>query len=813
MANPKWFDADVYMQNKLAQLKAQEPDANWSWDKLYDAFRDAGFVGEEGQYEHFVKFGAAEEVAPNAYFNADEYYAAKAKQYYEEVLKQEFTGSEEQIAHVKSLIKNEGMNAWTHYQQFGSAEGVDPSNAFDAAAYCAAKAEAMDKAGQKAPDGTEWTAEKIAEAIDQAGMSVLEHYLTYAGTGEGEVAAGSTYPVSEDEQVVVPNPGETVVVDGTATTYTGTAGDDTFYLKTGLQEYDTLDGGEGNDTLILNAQDQAGTIKNIENLVVRNGKGKTYDLSAFSSSFTLESGNAAEAGNAEVTVNNVAGQKLVVANTAKVSKLIVNMAADQTSVDLTSQNRDATQTFALKGDSLSSVKLTVDESKQVANFTGTTATVTDLAITAADSGEDGTATVGVKDLSKLVNITVTGAGNVQLNNVQASVKTVDATDNTGGVTVDLSTATKAAFTGGDGDDSLKLGNSAAAHTLGAGDDTVEISTALTSKDFSVDGGEGTDTLMMKADIAAKFTIGDVVKNFEILKLNGSDSEATVDMNDFGDINHVVVGGALSGALTVDNVDSDGTIEFTAAPGANGVTVTVTDAGEEGHNTDVLNVTIAAGDLAAGTLNVDDVETIHITADDTDLTADGTAAKHTMVLAATAADKAADTVTISGDAGLKLTLDHYSNVKIIDASANTGGVALTGDDNDTTLGTSTTFKGGAGNDAISAAALTDTPATEKDVLTFDGFEAGDTIKMGGAASGALTKLTVNSTDNWASVMAQLTDKGNYWFQYAGNTYVAVSDSNHSFGDSDYIVKLSGTDIDLTDASFTSGTLSLPDVEGA
>ena len=276
MATPKWFDANAYMQNKLAQLKAQEPDAGWTLDKLYDAFREGGFVGAEGQYEHFVKFGAAEEVAPNAYFNADEYYAAKAKQYYEEELKQEFTGSEEQIASVKALIKDADMNAWTHYQQFGSAEGVNPSNAFDASDYCAAKAAAMIKAGQKAPDGTDWTAEKIAKAIDDAGMSVLEHYLTYAGTGEGEVAAGSTYPVSEDEQVVVPNPGKTVVVDGSATTYTGTAGDDKFYLKhaSELHEYNTLDGGEGNDTLILDGQGLGGaTIRNIENLVVNGGDG------------------------------------------------------------------------------------------------------------------------------------------------------------------------------------------------------------------------------------------------------------------------------------------------------------------------------------------------------------------------------------------------------------------------------------------------------------------------------------------------------------------------------------------------------------
>lgn len=808
MANPKWFDADVYMQNKLVQMQATDPA--YTMTDLVDAFAKAGYVGPEGYYAHFVQYGADEDVAPNAFFNAQEYYTAKAAQYYGEA----FTGSELQVAEVKALIQAADMNAWTHYQQYGSAEGVDPSNAFDASAYCAAKALAMNDAGLKDAAGNDWTADSIKTAIDQAGMSVLEHYLTYAGTGEGEVAAGSTYPVADDDQVVVPNPGETVVVDGSSTTYTGTAGDDTFYLKDGvdLQEYDTLDGGEGNDTLILDNKAQTGTIKNIENLVVRNGDGTTtYDLSAFSSSFTLESGKA--------KVDNVTSQKLI-ADGAET--LTVNMAAGQTSVDLTSQDR-ATQALAvvLSGDSLTSVKLAVDEGDNDVAFTGSTAKVTDLTITATTSAaEDDAASIDASALTNLANVTVAGAGAVELtvdtNSKESALKAVDATANTGGVEVDLSDAklAKVAFTGGDGDDSLKLGDSAAAHTLGAGDDTVEITTALTSKDFSVDGGEGTDTLMMKADIAAKFTIGDVVKNFEILKLNGSSSQATVDMNDFGDINHVVVGDTLSGALTVDNVDSDGTIEFTAAPGSNGVTVTVTDADKAENTSDVLNVTIAAAStIEAGTLNVDDVETIKITADDTDLTADGTAAEHTMTLAATNADKAADTVTISGDAGLKLTLNNYSNVKIIDASANTGGVALTGDGNDTTLGTSTTFKGGAGNDAISAAALTDTPATEKDVLTFDGFEAGDTIKMGDAASGALTKLTVNSTENWVSVLSDIDASARVWFQFGGDTYVAVNDNTKGIDANDYIVKLSGTDIDLTDASFTTGTLSLPVVEGA
>lgn len=98
----KWFDSTVYMQNKLAQMQATDPA--YTMTQLVADFAAAGFVGEEGYFNHFMQFGAAEEVAPNAYFNADEYYAAKAAQFYGEA----FTGSELQIAQVKALINNEG---------------------------------------------------------------------------------------------------------------------------------------------------------------------------------------------------------------------------------------------------------------------------------------------------------------------------------------------------------------------------------------------------------------------------------------------------------------------------------------------------------------------------------------------------------------------------------------------------------------------------------------------------------------------------------------------------------------------------------
>lgn len=810
----KWFDPTVYMQNKLAQMQATDPA--YTMSDLVAAFADAGFVGEEGYFQHFLQFGAAEEVAPNAYFNANEYYAAKAAQFYGEA----FTGSELQIAQVKTLINKEGMNAWTHYQQFGSAEGVNPSNAFDASDYCAAKAEAMNAAGQKDPDGNDWTAESIAKAIDDAGMSVLEHYLTYAGTDEGEVAAGSTFPVSDDDQVVVPS-GETIVIDELDSTiaYTGSAGDDKFYLKndaTNLHAYNTLDGGEGNDTLILDGKDLGGaTIRNIENLVV-NGGDADYDMSLFATSFTLNGGRA--------QLTNVAGQKLVTDNA---TSLTVNMAAGQASVDLASLNRDsAAQAVVLHGDSLSSVKLAVDEGAHEVGFAGSDAKVTDLAITATVSeAENDVAEVNAEDLDELANVTVAGDGAVELTVANGDkLKAVNATANTGGVTVDLSDADNAAFTGGAGDDTLTVNGSKVAHTLGAGDDTVVVKdTAFVdlAKGFSVDGGEGTDTLQMSATLAGGFKTADVATNFEILQLVGGNG--TVDLDNFGDIDHVAVG-ALGGTLTLNNMGNGGLLEYVAAPGQN---VTVSVKGADTGKTDVLNVTIADDEaVTAGKLTVADVETINITADNTDLGEDGPV-EHTMTLTA----GAATAVNISGDAELRLTLTDSNKITKIDASSNTGGltvnlaninnapnafVTLTGSsaDDSITMGIGNVITGGEGKDAFTATQATSVNAAVSYSTIMD-FKVGDTLAIGSSGTSGVKKVVVTEEmafDQAVNTALAAVSTEVAWFEYKGNTYVVADNdgSGDTFGANDYIVKLNGI-VDLSDADVAGGVLSLP--EGA
>lgn len=581
MATPKWFDAQIYMQNKLAQMQATDPDAGWTLDKVYDAFRAADFVGTEGQYEHFVQYGADEDVAPNAYFDADEYYAAKAKQYYEEELKQEFTGSEEQIAYVKSLIKDAGMNAWTHYQQFGSAEGVNPSNAFDASDYCAAKAEAMNNAGQKAPDGTDWTAESIAKAIDDAGMSVLEHYLTYAGTGEGEVAAGSTYPVSGDEQVS--KPGETFTLTTGVDNLVGTAGDDVFSAvndeadKSVLGAFDSIDGGAGNDT--LNITDTAAakdssfsfpadfSMKSVENVTIATTGAINIDLSDNADVVSIK-GDARGTANSTVTASGNTDVALTVAGTAMAT------VDGGKAVSVTA----GTGTTKVTGDSLTSVTIkggaaaTISNDKD-ADDDGKGTTLTSVVLDGVDAATtikaDGLTDVTVKGVtseSRTVTITnstedhsltvhVDGTGykadgteaQTTIVDAKATSMTVEASGEKSSLSLSGSSALENLTITGDA--ALKLNanlaalkaiNGSAANgalTLGAlNEATVDVQTGSGNDSFTinatkkvtVDAGAGNDVVTLGAAIAAGSSIDLGAGDDTLLSASGSVAASTKD---------------------------------------------------------------------------------------------------------------------------------------------------------------------------------------------------------------------------------------------------------------------------------------------
>lgn len=610
MANPKWFDADVYMQNKLAQMQASDPD--YSWGDLLEAFAGAGYVGPEGYYAHFVQFGAAEDVAPNAYFDADEYYAAKAKQYYEEELKQEFTGSEYQIATVKTLINAAGYNAWTHYQQFGSAEGVNPSNAFDASDYCAAKAEAMNKAGQKAPDGTDWTAEKIAKAIDDAGMSVLEHYLTYAGTGEGEVAAGSTYPVSGDEQVS--KPGETFTLTTGVDNLVGTAGDDVFSAvndevdKSVLGAFDSIDGGAGNDTLnITDTATAADTgkfsfpadfsMKSVENVTIATTGAIEIDLSANADVVSIKGDARGEAGST-VTASGNTDVALTVAGKAAATVDGGKAVSVTAGTGTTNVTGDSLTSVTIKGGSGATIDNTAADTKHT---TAKGTTLTSVVLDGVDGNSDikgeGLTDVTVKGVtSESRTVTITNAKEGHSLNIHvdgtgykadgvAEVQTVIKDASATSMTVEAS-GEKSSLALTDsaklenltitGDAALKLNaelaalkaiNGSAANgalTLGAlSAATVDVQTGSGNDSFTikatdkvtVDAGAGNDVVTLGEAIAAGSSIDLGAGDDTLLSASGSVAASTKDATT------VIDGGDGFDSVSASLIDADNAAQF------------------------------------------------------------------------------------------------------------------------------------------------------------------------------------------------------------------------------------------------------------
>lgn len=244
---PKWFDWNAYMNNKLATMPS-----GTTMSSLVSAMNAAGFVGEEGSYRHFLQFGHGEDVSPSAGFNASQYYTFKAAQYYNKAVTA-VTAAES--ATVAQLIKDAGMDAWTHSQKYGTSEMISTSNSFDTAAYLQAKAAAM---------GGTWTAATVATAIQNAGMNAYEHYMQYKGTGAEEVSATATYVVDPSKQASDPGQTFTLTVNpdvATANEFDAPRGwtpGGTDQMNT-LNDDDVLTGRDTNPTLNFTYVDDADT--------------------------------------------------------------------------------------------------------------------------------------------------------------------------------------------------------------------------------------------------------------------------------------------------------------------------------------------------------------------------------------------------------------------------------------------------------------------------------------------------------------------------------------------------------------------------
>jgi Ca2+-binding RTX toxin-like protein len=558
-------------------------------------------------------------------------------------------------------------------------------------------------------------------------------------------------------------PGQAFTLTTGSDTVTGGAGNDVFNVSTGLSAdginaiatsnaLDKIDGGAGLDTLNIEntggKNTLSGTITNVENLTfigagnVNNNA--SADVSAFSGVVKLQ-----QTDDIAVAVAGVKGQTLSLDRVAATTTLTATLDAAQTSVTLSNAAAVGTATFSVSGAKLDTVNLTTDKTAGALTVADTGNTTKTANITAT-----GTAAVTVNSTA-LETVKISGAGAVTLTAGTAPSKALDASGSTGGVTYAVDLVAQQ-FTGSSAKDTVQFGATTKAQTLGAGDDAVTMSVAALATGGSIDGGDGTDTITLAAANAATATstatLGAAfqasISNFEKLGLQDTAAAVIVDAKYIDGITYITSAGTTGGALTLNNVAGNSTVELTGASAvhANAVTVNLVD---NTGTSDVINLVLkAAADDTFGTVSATGIETLKITSTDSNATVAGTT-NHSLTIT----DTAAQSIVVTGNAHLTLT-QASTALTSVDASGMTVTSAATGAD---TAGLSfatgvltkaATLTGSDGVDVINASAVTD--ATVK--LTINGGLGGKAGSLGDTLTGGAGDDTITANGLGNHVLA-------------------------------------------------------------
>ena len=389
--------------------------------------------------------------------------------------------------------------------------------------------------------------------------------------GIGNQAAGQTFTLTTGVDTIVGTTGNDTIV---ATT----SGDSTITSGATLGNLDVIDGGAGYDTFnITNANNGDGLtipsslqVSNVEAAVLRNATG-SVDVD-FSNWTGLET----------VTVDQRSGNYVDVVSNGNVTSVAIT-GGDEIYVSDDSDD-DTLTTVSLNGntdraeiysDVLANLSVSnTDESTYVYADAGTRAlNVTVNAVTDGAIISDVTATtVNLNSTGAASNIelitdaatTVTFAGDKKITvamfddaSSTATVNTITST-NSAGVTITSQLGNNVTFTGGAGNDKVTVGATTKAIDLGAGDDTVVVTSAL-GTGGSISGGEGTNTLSLSAALATTLTATDTfskaIDGFSKVAIGAvaNNTAATVSLTNLDNINYVVSAGTgLAGVFETNS---------------------------------------------------------------------------------------------------------------------------------------------------------------------------------------------------------------------------------------------------------------------
>lgn len=464
------FDKTYYLNAKLAQLE-DTPETSDEWagksaDALDDALRnDYGLTAEE----HYQQYGFQEGLAPNAFFDPQQYIQAKATSLFNDDTR-DYTSID---AAAEAFVDVWNGNVYQHYLQYGADEGINPSQAFDASAYLEEKLVALQIAGE-----TQYqSVGDVRAAFDAAGLTPLGHFIEYGreeGLSAPEVAPdlpetdptpapdpvpmfelsanGIPTDISDGADSVAGGPGDNVIRASQDADGNGTADDPQ------LEVGDVLDGGGGTDRLVVTDVDSgthglptlsAGTAAtNIEILDIR----------------TLDEGAAQSL---RIDVANY-GYDLTELRLADGDDVADGVEVTNLNAGLTLQASTDLGTLDIAG-----YRAGVSEQTTTLSLTGGV-TLSDIDDTSAATesltiesvGGNGNAVTNLGDDGRFqgTDITITGDTAFAIDLGTSDIDTVDGSQATGALTLD----------GSDGADTLIGGAGADSFGLGQGDDTVVI---------------------------------------------------------------------------------------------------------------------------------------------------------------------------------------------------------------------------------------------------------------------------------------------------------------------------------------------------
>lgn len=418
------------------------------------------------------------------------------------------------------------------------------------------------------------------------------------------------------------NPGQTFTLTTSVDNVAGTAGNDTIHgisnTNTSLTSVypetfgglDAVDGGAGNDTLVITNPDGTMTldtsvsVKNVENLSLTSAQNDvTADVQAWAglTNVTVDNrGTGAElfldtksnvttvsVKGSDNDADNVITDHGSAATTADVLASVTLDAVDTDNSDWTIINSDALTSLTVKNNTgdvqvvaaAGERTLNITMDKQGADGGGVEdATATTVNITAS-----GTKSAGVwldTDAAKTINFAGDKSISIALGDLggNANVVTAINSTNSAGVTITTALGNTTAFTGGDGKDTITISNAnTKATAMGAGDDKVNVTGTTLGTNGTIDGGDGVDTIAFSAADAAALsaltpatTYEARISNFEKVGLGqvAAFANNTVNLANLDDISYVVSAGTAAGTGAAEVA----TVTFSALKSGQTVTV-------------------------------------------------------------------------------------------------------------------------------------------------------------------------------------------------------------------------------------------------